>query len=91
MVRRIMAAGGGVVVRDENLPELGPGDVLVRAAYSVVSPGTERSIVRATEISVSAAHEYPAPAQEWRQVRSCGRPPLQMRVRFWPSGRGLRP
>jgi len=70
MVRRIMAAGGGVVVREESLPALGPGDVLVRTAYSVISPGTERSIVRATEISVSAAHEYPAPGQQWRQVRS---------------------
>jgi len=70
MVRRIMAAAGGVVVKDEDLPGLGPGDVLVRAAYSVISPGTERSIVRATRVSVSAAHEYPAPGQQWRQVRS---------------------
>jgi threonine dehydrogenase-like Zn-dependent dehydrogenase len=65
-----MAAAGGVVIREEELPPLGPGDVLVRAAYSVISPGTERSIVRATEVSVAAAHEYPHPGYEWPQVRS---------------------
>jgi threonine dehydrogenase-like Zn-dependent dehydrogenase len=70
VVRRIMAADGSVVIREEDLPPLGPGDVLVRAAYSVISPGTERSIVRATEVSVAAAHEYPHPGYEWPQVRS---------------------
>jgi threonine dehydrogenase-like Zn-dependent dehydrogenase len=70
MVRRIMAAAGGVVIRDDILPPLGPGDVRVRARYSVISPGTERSIVRATAVSVQAAHEYPHPGYEWPQVRS---------------------
>jgi hypothetical protein len=31
-VRRAMARDGGVVLVDEPLPELGPGDVLVRSA-----------------------------------------------------------
>jgi threonine dehydrogenase-like Zn-dependent dehydrogenase len=70
MVRRIMARGGQVVVRDEDLPPLGPGDVLVRSVCSVISPGTERSIVAATAESVSAAHEYPHPDYVWPQLRS---------------------
>jgi threonine dehydrogenase-like Zn-dependent dehydrogenase len=70
MVRRIMARDGGVVLRDEALPQVGPGDVHVRTAYSVISPGTERSIVRATAVSVAAAHEYPHPGYQWPQMRS---------------------
>jgi NADPH:quinone reductase-like Zn-dependent oxidoreductase len=70
VVRRLMARDGQVVVKDEKLPPLGPGDVLVRAHCSVVSPGTERSIVTATAESLLAAHEYPHPHYVWPQLRS---------------------
>jgi threonine dehydrogenase-like Zn-dependent dehydrogenase len=69
-VRRAMARDGGVVLVDEMLPDLGPGDVLVRSAYSVISPGTERSIIRATEISPAGAHEYPHHDFVWPRLRS---------------------
>jgi threonine dehydrogenase-like Zn-dependent dehydrogenase len=72
MVRRVLAQGGEVVVRDVPAPVPGPGDVLVRPRYSVISPGTERSIVRATRVSAAEAHEYPNPRYEWRTVRSGG-------------------
>ena len=65
-----MARGGEAVVLEEPEPELGPGDLLVRTAYSVISPGTERSIIAATRTSVAAAHEYPHPGFEWPVIRS---------------------
>jgi NADPH:quinone reductase-like Zn-dependent oxidoreductase len=65
-----MARDGRIVVREEKLPEIGPGDVHVRSICSVISPGTERSIVRATAESVLAAHEYPHPDFDWPQLRS---------------------
>jgi len=70
MARRVLAQGGEVILRDVADPTPGPGDVVVRPRYSVVSPGTERSIVRATRTSVAEAHEYPNAAYEWRPVRS---------------------
>lgn len=65
-----MARGGQPVLVEEAEPELGPGDVLVRTAYSVISPGTERSIIAATRTSMAAAHEYPNPGFEWPRIRS---------------------
>ncbi len=65
-----MARDGGVVLVEEPLPELGPGDVQVRSAFSVISPGTERSIIRATLVSPAGAHEYPEPDYVWPRLRS---------------------
>ncbi|GIF51528.1 threonine dehydrogenase-like Zn-dependent dehydrogenase [Asanoa ferruginea] len=70
MARRVLAQGGEIILREVPDPTPGPGDVLVRPRYSVISPGTERSIVRATRTSVAAAHEYPNADYEWRTVRS---------------------
>lgn len=70
MPRRVMARGGEAVILDEPEPELGPGDVMVRTAYSVISPGTERSIIAATKNSVASAHEYPHPGFQWPVIRS---------------------
>jgi threonine dehydrogenase-like Zn-dependent dehydrogenase len=70
MVRRVMARDGEVILHEVDTPTPGPGDVLVRPRFSVISPGTERSIVRATEVSVSAAHEYPHPGFSWPTIRS---------------------
>jgi threonine dehydrogenase-like Zn-dependent dehydrogenase len=70
MVRRVMARDGRAVIVEEDRPRVGPGDVLVRTRCSVVSPGTERSIIAATASSVGAAHEYPHPGYEWPQLRS---------------------
>lgn len=71
-MKRVLAQAGAVVVRDVPAPVPGPGDVLVRTAYSAISPGTERSIVVATGTPGADAHEYPNPAHEWRQLRSPG-------------------
>ena len=84
-VRRAMARDGGVVLVDEPLPELGPGDVQVRSAFSVISPGTERSIIRATRISPAAAHEYPHPEFVWPRLRSAAVDGQQRRPRMPPE------
>jgi threonine dehydrogenase-like Zn-dependent dehydrogenase len=70
MARRVLAQGGEIILREVPDPAPGPGDVVVRPRYSVISPGTERSIVRATRTSVAEAHEYPNAAYEWRTIRS---------------------
>lgn len=57
--RPVIARDAAVVLVTDTVPALGPGDVLVRPAFPVVSPGTERSIIRASAISADAAHEYP--------------------------------
>jgi threonine dehydrogenase-like Zn-dependent dehydrogenase len=85
MPRRIMARDGAVIIRDEPPIALGPGDVRVRTAYSVVSPGTERSIVTATRESVLAAHEYPHPEQVWPALRSSAVRGQPRRPRVPPS------
>jgi len=85
MVRRIVARDGRVVIVHEELPELGPGDVQVRAVCSVVSPGTERSIVRATIESPLAAHEYPHPDIVYPQLRSTAVAGQRRRPRMPPS------
>ncbi len=70
MPRRVVARGGEAVIVEELEPEIGPGDVLVRTAYSAISPGTERSIIAATRTSIAAAHEYPHPGFEWPVIRA---------------------
>lgn len=67
--RRLVARRGAVEVIEEPVPAVGPGDVLVRTAFSVISPGTERAIIAATGRG-EAGHEYPDRGQTWPQVRS---------------------
>ncbi len=66
---RVVARAGQVVVDNFPSPTLRPGEVLVQARYSVISPGTERSIVAAS-VDLEMVHEYPAPEQSWPHVRS---------------------
>lgn len=67
--RRLVARHGAVELIEERVPEVGPGDVLVRTAFSVISPGTERAIIAATGRG-EAGHEYPDHGQTWPRVRS---------------------
>lgn len=71
-VRRIVARGGEVVVVTEPPPEPRRGEVLVATWFSVISPGTERTILDATRAEGWASHEYPEPGQTWPHVRSGG-------------------
>jgi threonine dehydrogenase-like Zn-dependent dehydrogenase len=81
MVRRVLAQGGEVIVREVPAPVPGPGDVLVRTAFSAISPGTERSIVLATGTPGGDPHEYPHPDHVWPTLRSPGvRQPSRMPV-----------
>jgi threonine dehydrogenase-like Zn-dependent dehydrogenase len=80
-----MARDGAVVLVAETPAEPGPGDVVVRPAYSVVSPGTERSIINASRISPQAAHEYPDPDFEWPMIRSDAVDALNRRPRMPPT------
>ena len=71
-VTRIVARGGDVVLVTEPPPGLRRGEVLVATQYSVISPGTERTILDATRAEGWASHEYPEPGQAWPHVRSGG-------------------
>jgi threonine dehydrogenase-like Zn-dependent dehydrogenase len=84
-VTRIVARDGEVVLVTEPAPEPRRGEVLVATQYSVISPGTERTILEATRAEGWASHEYPEPDQAWPHIRSGGvrqdlllpRPPSQ--------------
>jgi threonine dehydrogenase-like Zn-dependent dehydrogenase len=84
-VTRIVARGGEAVLVTEPPPEPRRGEVLVAVQYSVISPGTERTILEATRAPGWASHEYPEPDQAWPYIRSGGvrhdlllpRPPSQ--------------
>jgi threonine dehydrogenase-like Zn-dependent dehydrogenase len=71
-MRRLVAQGGMAVIREEPEPRLRRGEVLVRTEYSVMSPGTERTVIDATAIPGAESHEYPEPRQQWRKVRTSG-------------------
>jgi threonine dehydrogenase-like Zn-dependent dehydrogenase len=84
-VTRVVARGGQIAVITEPAPEPRRGEVLVATHYSVISPGTERTLLHATRVEGWASHEYPEPGQTWPLVRSGGvrhdlllpRPPSQ--------------
>jgi len=71
-VTRIVARAGEVVLVTEPRPEPRRGEVVVATAFSVISPGTERTILEATRAEGWASHEYPEPDQAWPLVRAGG-------------------
>jgi threonine dehydrogenase-like Zn-dependent dehydrogenase len=71
-ITRIVARGGTIALVTEPPPAPRRGEVLVATQYSVISPGTERTILEATRAEGWASHEYPEPGQEWPLVRSGG-------------------
>jgi threonine dehydrogenase-like Zn-dependent dehydrogenase len=62
MVKSLFAQGGRAVVAEIPVPVLRPGEVLVAPSFSVVSAGTETSVIK---MSADPAHlhdhDYPAP------------------------------
>ena len=62
MIKKLFAQGGSAVVVEIPEPVLRPGEVLVAPAFSVVSAGTETSVIK---MSADPAHihdhDYPAP------------------------------
>jgi NADPH:quinone reductase-like Zn-dependent oxidoreductase len=71
-VARVVARGGEVRVISTRAPALRSGEILVAVAHSVVSPGTERTIIESTKTDGWLAHEYPAAGQDWPVTRSAG-------------------
>ncbi len=71
-MRRLVAQGGMAVIREEPEPRVRRGEVLVQTEYSVMSPGTERTVIDATALPGAESHEYPEPRQQWRKVRTTG-------------------
>jgi threonine dehydrogenase-like Zn-dependent dehydrogenase len=63
------------------------GEVLVQTEYSVMSPGTERTVIDATAIPGAESHEYPEPRQQWRKVRTTGAASPELLPR--PPGTGF--
>jgi threonine dehydrogenase-like Zn-dependent dehydrogenase len=71
-ITRIVARGGEVMLVTEPPRRPRRGEVLVATQYSVISPGTERTILEATRAPGWASHEYPEPDQAWPHIRSGG-------------------
>jgi predicted dehydrogenase len=73
-VKQVLIRQGRVVVEEMPAPSCGPGEVLVRTAYSVISPGTEMASVRASTPS--------APVSRWAsRVRKAGEVVQMLRSR----------
>src|SRR5215475_6901461 len=69
---RVVARDGAVHVISAPVPTLRSGEVEVATEHSVISPGTERTIIEATRTEGWLSHEYPAADQEWPLTRSAG-------------------
>jgi threonine dehydrogenase-like Zn-dependent dehydrogenase len=62
MIRKLFAQGGRAVVAEVPEPDLRPGEVLVAPAFSVVSAGTENSVIAmSADPARMHDHDYPAP------------------------------
>jgi threonine dehydrogenase-like Zn-dependent dehydrogenase len=72
-VKRLLAAGGQVLLVDVPEPQVGRGDVLVETINSVVSTGTETHIIRAS-VSPDALEtdQYPRSTPFGPQIRGRG-------------------
>lgn len=72
-MKRIFAQNGAVVIRDVLEPVIGPAEVLVQTAFSVVSTGTETHIINATaETGETDDDQYPAERPWGPQLRTHG-------------------
>jgi threonine dehydrogenase-like Zn-dependent dehydrogenase len=72
-MKQVFATGGRVVVVDVPEPTVGPGEVLVAPAFSVVSTGTETHAIRSTARPETTGNEtYPA-------LQPSGRPSFRIR------------
>jgi SAM-dependent methyltransferase len=71
-IGRVVARGGQVEVISTPSPQLRSGEILVGTEHSVISPGTERTIIDATRSEGWLSHEYPAADQTWPATRSEG-------------------
>ena len=78
-IQRVVASGGKVAVVREPEPVLRNGEVLVETECSVISPGTERTIIEATNHQDWLSHEYPTADQTWPLTRS---PAVRQAVRL---------
>lgn len=71
-MRRLVAQDGAAVIRDEPDPALRSGEILVETEFSVMSPGTERTVIEATSRVGGEVHEYPRATHQWRKTRMNG-------------------
>jgi NADPH:quinone reductase-like Zn-dependent oxidoreductase len=71
-IARVVASAGAVHVVSTPPPQLRSGEILVATEHSVISPGTERTIIEATKTEGWLSHEYPAAEQHWPVTRSAG-------------------
>jgi NADPH:quinone reductase-like Zn-dependent oxidoreductase len=71
-ISRVVASNGAVHVVSTPVPQLRSGEILVATEHSVISPGTERTIIEATKTEGWLSHEYPAADQDWPATRSAG-------------------
>jgi threonine dehydrogenase-like Zn-dependent dehydrogenase len=78
-IQRVVASGGKVTVVTEPEPVLRKGEILVETECSVISPGTERTIIEATTHEDWLSHEYPTADQTWPLTRS---PAVRQEVRL---------
>jgi NADPH:quinone reductase-like Zn-dependent oxidoreductase len=68
----VVARDGEVRIITAPVPGLRSGEIEVATEYSVISPGTERTIIEATRTEGWLSHEYPAAGQDWPLTRAAG-------------------
>ncbi len=69
-MKRVFAHRGEAVVREVPEPELRPGEVLVRPAFSAISVGTEMWLIDGSGDPDFGVHEYPAIPPSWPKIRT---------------------
>lgn len=70
-MKRVFGAEGKAIVLEVPEPKLRQGEVLIQTAFSVVSTGTETTILRnLAALGRLARDEYPGFDEEWPQLRS---------------------
>jgi threonine dehydrogenase-like Zn-dependent dehydrogenase len=69
-IKRVVASAGEVRIASVPPPLVRSGEILVATEHSVISPGTERTIIAATRTEGWLSHEYPAADQGWPATRS---------------------
>lgn len=71
-MKQVLLRDGQVIVEDVPAPRLGAGSVLVRVAYSLISSGTEMSILKESRRDSLMSKVAAEPGRAWQYIRQRG-------------------